>query len=130
VDGKLFIYKISTRSSGAGGRPLLFSSGLESPLTMVQIGEFPLSSRLQGCPKLVCLCVFWGHLIGLLRLLGLILVSGKGSVSGTRKKSLLGNNASRRHHLHPLETTAVKLKYLTLTDKSVRTLLTPLKEIM
>lgn len=60
VGVKLFIYKVSTGSSGAGGsRPLLFSpSGLESPLGLLQIRELPLGGCLQGGPKFICLCVF------------------------------------------------------------------------
>lgn len=57
---ELFIYKVSTGVSGAGGpKPLLLSpSGPEGPLDLLQIWELPLGSCLQGGPKFICLRVF------------------------------------------------------------------------
>lgn len=60
VGVKLFIYKVNTGSSGAGGaRPLFVSlSGLESSWGPFQIRELPFGSSLQRGPKFICLCVF------------------------------------------------------------------------
>lgn len=105
----LFIYKVSTGSSGAGGaRPLLSPSGWQRPWGQLEIRKLPLGSCLQRGPKFICLCVFWGHLVGLLRLLGLILVSGEKlrnqGPSNTPQggRSWLTNSPSRYHCFYVL----------------------------